>query len=135
MSLELGPVDDVFIPGDYEEGFLAVSGSLQAGIPKVFGVGVSGTAFVSFHGIFSGSWGYSVGGAVSFSTGARYLTTWTKYQRTLDAAGNPDRFPISSIPLLASLPNRNANPEEFAAFVAANRSALMTMFAGYFASF
>ncbi len=77
----------------------------------------------------------SVGGAVSLSSGASYLTTWTDYQRTLDAAGNPDRFPISSIPLLASLPNRNDNPEEFATFVATNQSALMTMFAGYFASF
>ncbi len=54
LSLEIGCVDDVSVPSDYEGGFLSVTGSLQEGIPNVFGVGVSGSAFISFPGVFNG---------------------------------------------------------------------------------
>jgi hypothetical protein len=132
LSLEVGPVDDVSNPSDYEDGFLAVTGSLQAGIPNVFGVGVSGTAFMSAPGMFSGAWGYSIGRAASTSSGFSYLTTLTNYRRIRDANGNPTRFPISDVPVLRSLLNGSLEPADYELFVTQNRWTLLSAFADFF---
>jgi hypothetical protein len=134
VSVELGRVDSVATPADYEGGFLALTGSLQKGIASAFAAGIAGTAFVSLPGLLSGAWGYSVGIAGSTARGFGYVTTWTEYSLVRDAVGNPVRFPISSVPFLATLPKDGADAHELQSFVAANRGAILGVFADHITS-
>jgi hypothetical protein len=119
VSIEVGPVFDIFEPDDYQGPFMTASfGGGMHVLGTGFAKGFSGSTFVTNPGLMKGSWGWSMGPSLSSGSGVSFSTAFLEYTRLRGY-----EYPASALGL-ASLSHGFGTVEELSTFVTQNGTGL-----------